>query len=141
MSRRAELETRRRVLLERCEVQRAELTRQLTALRAADLLGLFPFGAAAARTAGSASRHPLAWVLAIGALLFFGRTREIVKILVWARAALAVASRVTQVVRLVANLRAAARPRAAGAAAAAGAKPPVRRVAAPGTPRSGSATG
>jgi hypothetical protein len=138
MSRRAELEIRRRVLLERCEVQRAELSRQLSALRAPDLLGLFPFGAAAARTAGSAARHPLAWVLAIGALLLFGRTREIVKVLVWARAALGVASRVTQVVRLVANLRAAARPRAADRP---GTKPPERRVAAPATPRTGSATG
>jgi hypothetical protein len=133
MSRRAELEARRRTLLERCDVQRAELTRQLTQLRAAGVLGLAPLGAGAARAGGNATRHPLAWALAIGAILLLGRTREVLKILVWARTALALASRVAQVVRLVASWRA-PRPRTEGA------KAPARR-AGETQPRARSASG
>ncbi len=107
MSRRVELEARRRALLARCEQQRAELTRQLTQLRSAGLLGLLSPGASPARAGSSAAHHPLAWVLAIGAIVLLGRTREALKLLVWVRTVLALASRAAQVVRLVASLRAA----------------------------------
>ena len=112
MSRRVELEARRRALLARCDVQRAELTRQFAQLRSAGLLGLPPLGASGPRAGGDAAHHPLAWVLAIGGILLLGRSREVLKILVWARTALALASRVAQVVRLVASLRAARPSRA-----------------------------
>jgi hypothetical protein len=140
MSRRADLEARRRTLLARCDVQRAELTRQLTELRAADVFGFAPFGAPRARPGDNAARHPLAWVIAIGGLLLLGRTREVVKLLVWARTVLAVASRVTQVVRLIASWRA-ARPPAKGASPPARSAPAPAPAPAPGTPRARSASG
>jgi hypothetical protein len=132
MSRRAELEARRQALLARCDLQRIELSRRFAALRAADVLGLPPLGATAAR-GGNAAHHPLAWVIAIAGVLLLGRTREVLKILVWARTALAVASRVAQVVRFVASLRA-ARPRPEGP------KAPARR-ARQTEPRARSASG
>jgi hypothetical protein len=106
MSRRTELEARRRVLLARCDVQRAVLTREIAELRSAGVFGLPSLGGTHGRAGSDAAHHPLAWVLAIGGILLFGRTREALKIFVWARAALAVASRVAQVVRLVQHIRA-----------------------------------
>jgi hypothetical protein len=121
MSRRTDLEARRQVLLARCDLQRVELSRRFAELRSADVLGLPPLGAMAARAGGDAAHHPLAWVIAIGGVLLLGRTREVLKLLVWARTALAVASRVAQVVRFVVSLRG-SRPRNARA------KVPARRA-------------
>ena len=115
MSRRTELEARRRVLLARCDVQRAVLAREIAELRSAGVLGLLSLGGTPGRAGRDAAHHPLAWALAIGGILLFGRTREALKIFVWARAALAVASRVAQVVRLVQHIRA---PSARGGAEA-----------------------
>ncbi len=108
MSRRTELEARRRVLLARCDLQRAVLTREIAELRSAGVFGLPSLGGTPGRAGSDAAHHPLAWVLAIGGILLFGRTREALKTSVWIRAApaLAVASRVAQVVRLVQHIRA-----------------------------------
>jgi hypothetical protein len=124
MSRRTDLEARRQVLLLRCDQQRVELSRQFAKLRSAGVLGLPSFEGTTARAAGG---QPLAWVIAIGGLLLLGRTREVLKILVWARTALAVASRVAQIVRFVGSLRA-ARPHGGGA------KVPAQRATQPEPP-------
>jgi hypothetical protein len=105
VSRRAGLEARRQVLLLRSDQQRVEMTRRLAQLRSAGVLGLPRLGATGAGAGRDARHHPLAWMIAIAGLLLLGRTREVLKILVWAQTALAVASRVTQVVRFVASLR------------------------------------
>jgi hypothetical protein len=105
MSRRRDLEARRQVLLLRCEQQRAELSQQFARLRSRGLLGLPPLGATRAGPGAGAAQHPLAWVIAIAGLLLLGRTREVLKILVWARMLLGVASRVAQIARFVVSLR------------------------------------
>lgn len=107
MSRRSDLETRRQVLLLRCDQQRAELSRHFAQVRSAGVLGLPSLGGASGRAGVGLAHHPLAWLIAIAGLLFLGRTREVLKVLVWARTALAVASRVAQIVRFVGGMRAA----------------------------------
>jgi hypothetical protein len=105
MSRRADLEARRQALLARCDQQRLELSRQAALLRSAGVLGLPSLGGTTARSSGDAWHHPLAWLIAIAGMLLLGRTREVLKILVWARTALGVAARVAQVVRFFVSLR------------------------------------
>ncbi|MGB6606077.1 MAG: hypothetical protein WA747_09840 [Steroidobacteraceae bacterium] len=105
MSRRTDLEARRQVLLLRCDQQRAELSQRFAQLRAGGLLGLPPLEATRARSVGDAAQHPLAWVIAIAGLLLLGRTREVLKVLVWARTALGVASRLAQIARFLVSLR------------------------------------
>jgi hypothetical protein len=128
VSRRADLEARRQVLLERCDQQRVAMTQRLAQLRSAGLPGLPHLWDSGARGGRDARHHPLAWMIAIAGLLLLGRTREVLKILVWAQTALAVASRVAQVVRFVVSLRP---PRAQGggkvrAPSAPRGEPPVR---------------
>ena len=106
MSRVAELEQRRRALLARCDAQRLELEWRVEQVRQ------FPRHWLRARTAGAAGaatlaagRHPLAWIAAVGGLMLLGRTREVLTLLVWARSALALVSRATQVLSLIGALR------------------------------------
>jgi hypothetical protein len=97
MSRLKQLEARRRVLLGRCEEQREELAARLAQLSPAAVLhdsGLTRLG------------HPLAWAAALGAMLFFGRTRKVVTAVLWVREVLAFARRATQLVRLLTQARA-----------------------------------
>ena len=105
MSRRTDLEARRQVLLLRCEQQRAELTRQFAQVRSAGVFGLSSLGGASGRAGGDIAHHPLAWLVAIAGLVFLGRTREVLKVLLWARTAVAVASRIAQTVRFLSSLR------------------------------------
>jgi hypothetical protein len=112
MSRLQQLEARRRVLIERCEAQRAELGTRLAALDPFALLVGARAGPDAPRV-----RHPLAWAAALAGLLLLGRTREVLTFVLWVRSALALAGRAAQLVRLITQLRA---PRAAPAAGAAG---------------------
>ena len=85
MTRMAELQARRWMLIARCEAQRAELAQRLAQLHQQSL----------------PARHPLAWIAALGALMLLGRTREVLKLLMWARVALSVAARVAQLLRLI----------------------------------------
>ncbi|HET7758229.1 MAG TPA: hypothetical protein VFK87_13315 [Steroidobacteraceae bacterium] len=96
MSRLRELEARRRVLLERCQRQRAELAERVAGLRA----GVF-FGARALPRL----RQPLAWAAALAGLMLLGRAREALTLVVWVRTALSLASRATQLLRTIAQLR------------------------------------
>jgi hypothetical protein len=114
MSRMQQLKARRRVLVERCGTERIELAERLAELDPFTML----------RGSGSAGagalRHPLAWAAALAALLFLGRTREVVTFVLWVRSALSVAGRVAQLLRLVTQLRA---PRASRGAPAADGEP------------------
>jgi len=104
MMRAAELAARRRVLLARCEAQRAELEYRFTQLKPRRWAR-----AAAAGIAGGGvrrmGRHPLAWLALIGSFLVLGRAREALTFLVWARSALTLASRATQILSLIGSLR------------------------------------
>ena len=101
MSRRKKLEARRRVLIERCTAQRAEL-----AARFAELNPLAVLRGAGGGHGAPPLAYPLAWAAALVGLLLLGRTRRIVKVVLWARSALSLAGRVAQIAHLVTQLRA-----------------------------------
>jgi hypothetical protein len=105
MSRLEQLKARRRVLIERCASERIELAERLAELDPFTLLR----GAGAGGGAG-ALRNPLAWAAGLAALLFIGRTREVLTLVLWVRSALSVAGRVAQLVRLVTQMRAPREP-------------------------------
>jgi hypothetical protein len=107
VSRLAQLEARRLVLLARCEAQRAELSARAADLTAmprrwlkGGLLGGLAGGAGARPTT-----HPLAWIAALAGAMLLGRTREVLTFMVWTRSALSLVSRVTQVLALVGAAR------------------------------------
>jgi hypothetical protein len=104
MRRLEELEVRRRALLARCEAQRSELSWRLAQLSPRRWAQATAGGASAAdgRVSG---RHPLAWVVAVAALLLFKRPRDALTLLVRARGALTLISRAAQVLSLVRGLR------------------------------------
>lgn len=109
MSRMADLEARRLALLIRCEAQRAELSQRMLQLRE-NPGSLLRGGAEGGGGWGVASilrrtRHPLAWVTALAGIALLGRTREVLTALVWARSALSLLARVTEVVGLATALR------------------------------------
>jgi hypothetical protein len=106
VTRLAELEARRRTLLARCEAQRAELAQRVTQLHNRSRPATLAAGGGDIGGLAQPGRHPLAWIAALSALMLLGRTREVLKVLVWARAALSVASRAAQVLRLIRDLRA-----------------------------------
>jgi hypothetical protein len=104
MTRMRELEARRKMLLARCEAQRAELAQRMAQLHRQSRPATLAAGAGAGGIA-SPARHPLAWIGALSALMLLGRTREVLKLLVWARTALTVATRTARMLRLVRDLR------------------------------------
>ncbi|HEY2807266.1 MAG TPA: hypothetical protein VGI91_00600 [Steroidobacteraceae bacterium] len=120
MSRMAELESRRRVLLERCELQRAEIAQRVGALRQEPLVRLVAgaLGRPGSSSGAAPLRHPLTWVVAIIGLLLLRRPRQILAVLGLARSAVALAGKASVALRLVSQLRGAlARgPRAGGRA-------------------------
>jgi hypothetical protein len=103
----SELEARRRELITRCEAQRAELSwrfAQLGPRRWAQAVA----GSAAAGAVGalrSQKRHPLAWVVAVAALLLLRGPREALSLLARARGALTLATRAAEMLGVVAALR------------------------------------
>jgi hypothetical protein len=104
MSRMRELEARRAMLLARCEAQRAELAQRMAQLHRQGRPASLAAGAAASGFA-SPSQHPLAWIGGLGALMMLGRTREVLRLLVWARTALTVASRTANMLRMFRDVR------------------------------------
>ena len=106
MSRLKQLQARRRVLLERCDVQREELAVRLKELDPATVLRGTGVGGAIAGL-----RHPFAWAAALAGLMFLGRTREVLTFVLWIRSALSLAGRATHLVRALMQLRV---PRADG---------------------------
>jgi hypothetical protein len=100
-----ELEVRRRALLARCEAQRAELSWRLAQLSPRRWALASAGGGASAADGRALGRHPLAWVVAVAALLLLKRPRDALSLLVRARGALTLISRAAQVVSLVRGLR------------------------------------
>jgi hypothetical protein len=107
MKRLSELETRRRALLARCDAQRAEISWRLTRLSPRRWRHMLAGGLGAAGGAGPGQprRHPLAWLLAAGALLLLRRPREALSMLGRARGALSLAMRAAEVLSVVGVLR------------------------------------
>lgn len=93
----AELYVRRRVLIERCEAQRADIAGRVAELKGGPLRW--------ALSGAGGGRHPLAWMAALAGLVLLRRPRQALTLLAWTRTALAVLSRVTQVMGLLAALR------------------------------------
>jgi hypothetical protein len=102
-----DLEARRRELLARCEAQRAELSWRFAQLGprrwAQAAAGSAAAGAVGARR--SQSRHPLAWIVAVAALLLLRRPRDALSLLARARGAMALAARAAEVLTLFGALR------------------------------------
>ena len=106
MRRLEELEVRRRALLARCEAQRAELSWRLAQLSPRRWAQAAAGGSGASVGDGRGpARHPLAWVVAVAALLLLKRPRDALSLLVRARGALTLIARAAQVVSLVRGLR------------------------------------
>jgi hypothetical protein len=107
MMRLDELEARRRELLARCEVQRAELAGRFAQLGPRRWAQALASGAASGAVGAlrSQKRHPLAWLVAVTALLLLRRPRDAVALVGRARGALAFAARAAEVVGVIAALR------------------------------------
>jgi hypothetical protein len=103
----SELEARRRALLAQCDAQRAELGIRLTQLGPRRWAQALAGGAAAGAVGAlrSQRRHPLAWVVAVAALLLLRRPSEALLLLTRARGALTLFTRATEVLGVVAALR------------------------------------
>jgi hypothetical protein len=103
----SELEARRRELLAQCDAQRAELSMRLEQLGPRRWAQALAGGAAAGAVGAlrSQRRHPLAWVVAVAALLLLRRPREALSLLARARGAVTLAARATEVLGVVAALR------------------------------------
>jgi len=101
MSRLAELEARRRNLLHKCEEQRLELAYRVAQLRPAEQLTAWT-----RRPAGGRSQSPLTWIAGVVGLLLMLRRRRLLSGVGWLTGLLALASRATTVLRVVAQLRA-----------------------------------
>jgi hypothetical protein len=124
MSRLSELRARRRRLLARCEVQRAELSQRLGEFKDSPLTRVAGemFGAGDGKGLPPLAR-PLTWAAALAGLLLLRRPRQVLTLLMWARSAASLGSRATLILRLLGQLRS-----ARGDAARAR---PARRAAAP----------
>jgi hypothetical protein len=96
------LEARRQALLAQCEEQRLELSYRLTQLRPAAQLTAWT------RRAGpkAAANNPLVWIAGLLGLLLFARSRRLITGVGWVTALLALASRATALLRIIASLRA-----------------------------------
>ena len=129
MSRRRDLELRREVLLERCAQQRVELAQQVAQLRAT--LPWWPRRALPGDgVVGRSARHPLAWLVLIGGLALFGRTRRMLSFLVLMRSAVSFTTRAAALLRVLADWRASVQARAPA---------PASETAPPDSPAPGSA--
>jgi hypothetical protein len=96
------LEARRRALLNRCEEQRLEIAYRIAQIRPAAALTAW-----SRRTgARSAAKHPLAWIAGLGGLaLMLFRRRRLLSGVGWITALVALASRATTILRVIAQLR------------------------------------
>jgi hypothetical protein len=107
-----ELEARRRLLIARCELQRAELAERVGELKdsplsraATELLGR-PRGAPAMLLV-----RPLTWAAALAGLLLLRRPRQVLTLLGWARVAVSFGSRAALILRVLDQLRSRSRER------------------------------
>ena len=93
MSQLARLEARREALVRRCGAERVEIARLIGQLRPRRA------GEADGGTAPHFARHPLAVLALLGGLALFGRTREVLSLLLLIRSAVSLAGRVGQLLR------------------------------------------
>jgi hypothetical protein len=124
MSRLSDLQARRRRLLARCELQRAELSERLGEFKDSPLTRVAGemFGAGDGKGLPPLGR-PLTWAAALAGLVLLRRPRQVLTLLMWARAAASLGSRATLILRLLGQLR--------GARGDAAQARPARRAAAP----------
>jgi hypothetical protein len=101
MSRLMELEARRLRLLHRCEEQRVELSDQIAQLRARDLLAAWT-----RRSATGSGKNALPWIAGAVGLLWMLRRRSLLSGVGWLTGLVALASRATTILRVVAQLSA-----------------------------------
>ncbi|MFL6603091.1 MAG: hypothetical protein ACJ8R9_17425 [Steroidobacteraceae bacterium] len=95
------LEGRRRHLLNRCEEQRLELAYRVAQIKPAEQLTAWTRRSAAAR-----GRSPLTWIAGLVGLLLMLRRRRVLSGVGWVTGLVALASRATTVLRVIAQLRA-----------------------------------
>ena len=105
MKRLNELEERRRALLARCDAQRADLSWRVAQLSPRRWVQVVAGAAAPSGERRVQVHHPLAWVVAVAALLLLKRPRDALSLLMKARGALALVTRAAQVMRLFGGLR------------------------------------
>ena len=107
MKRLTNLEERRRELLARWEAQREEIAWRIGQLGPRRWAQSLASGAASGAVGAlrSQRRHPLAWVVAVGALMLLRRPRDALFLLARARGALGLAARATEVLGVVSALR------------------------------------
>ena len=96
-----ELEARRRHLLNKCEEQRLELAYRIAQLKPAEQLAAWT-----RRPAAGQSQSLLTWIAGVVGLLLMLRKRRLLSGVGWLTGLLALASRATTVLRVVAQLRA-----------------------------------
>ena len=100
MSRKSQLEQRRRALLIRCDEQRAELAYRLEQLRPSTQVANL-----AQRAPTLALNHPLAWIAAVAGILTLLRPKRLLSWLTLATGALSILSRGTALLKLFMTLR------------------------------------
>ena len=123
MSRMSDLRARRRRLLKRCELQRADLAQRLGEFKDSPLTRVAAemFGAEGGK--GLPLARPLTWAAALAGLLLLRRPRQVLTLLMWARSAASLGARAGLILRLLGQLR-------SGRGDAAPSRPP-RRAEAP----------
>jgi hypothetical protein len=100
MTRTAELEARRRMLLARCEEQRAEIAYRLEQLRPSAQAPNW-----SARVPGMAANHPLAWIAALAGILTLFKPKRMLSWMTLATGAVSILSRATTLLKLFSTLR------------------------------------
>jgi hypothetical protein len=101
MSRLAELEARRQTLLNRCEEQRLELAFRIAQIKPREQLAAWT-----RRSGAGAGKSPLAWIAGVAGLLMMLRRRRGLSGVGWLAGVMAIASRATTILRVLAQLRA-----------------------------------
>lgn len=100
MTRRGELEERRRALLIRCNEQRAELAYRMEQIRPSTQVAQW-----AQQMPARALNHPLAWIAALVGVVALLRPKRLLSWLTFATGALSIASRATALLKVFMTLR------------------------------------
>lgn len=100
MSRTAELEARRKMLLARCEEQRAELAYRIEQIRPSAQVASWT-----ERAPHMAANHPLAWIAALAGIVTLFRPKRVLSWLTFASGAMSILSRATALLKLFSTLR------------------------------------
>jgi MYXO-CTERM domain-containing protein len=96
----AALEAKRRTLINKCEEQRLELAYRFAQIRPREQLTAWT------RSASGPAKSPLTWIAGVVGLLLMLRRRRVLSGVGWMTGLIALASRATTVLRVLAQLRA-----------------------------------